>query len=82
MMGYGGMMGGFGYGGSGIGMLWQIIWLVIIIAVIYALVSQFGRNEDKRTTKGHRAFEILRERLARGEIDYDEYVRMRQRLRD
>ncbi len=83
MMGYGGMMGGYGgFGtlGMGFGLLWQIIWLVIIVAVIYALVNQLGRKNAAPPTRGN-ALEILKERLARGEIDYEEYVRIRENLK-
>ncbi len=78
MMGYGGMMGGFGYGGFGL--LWQIIWLVIIVAIIYALVSQLGKKDGDRV-RGDRSLEILKERLAKGEIDYEEYKRMKEMLK-
>ncbi len=83
MMGYGGMMGGYsGFGtlGMGFGLLWQIIWLVIIVAVIYALINQLGRRDAAPPTRGN-ALEILRERLARGEIDIDEYKRMKEELK-
>jgi putative membrane protein len=97
MMGYGGMMGGYGglgglggLGGFGMGFgfLWQIFWLVIIAAVIYALISS-GRGRAERgggsgesSESGEStALEILKERLARGEIDYDEYVRIREGLK-
>ena len=86
MMGFGtSMMGGYGgFGGAGgmmgygsFGFLWQILWLVIIAAVIYALMSGRGGNERSKSS----AMEILKERLARGEIDYEEYVRIREGLK-
>ncbi len=82
MMGYGGMMGGyggFGAPGIGFGLIWQIIWLVIIVAVIYVLINQLGRKDTSPQRSGN-ALEILKERLARGEIDYEEYVRIRENL--
>ena len=89
MMGYGGMMGGYGgYGmgsgmGFGFGFLWQILWLVIIVAVIYALLSGRGRADGsgRSDRSENTALEILKERLARGEIDYEEYVRIREGLK-
>ena len=83
MMGFGtSMMGGFGGAGGmmgygSFGFLWQILWLVIIAAVIYALMSGRGRNERSEGS----AMEILKARLARGEIDYEEYVRIREGLK-
>ena len=84
-MGYGGMMSGYsGYGlggfGMGFGFLWQILWLVIIVAVIYALLSGRGRADGSDRSE-NTALEILKERLARGEIDYEEYVRIREGLK-
>ena len=77
MMGYGGFGGMMGYG-LGFGFLWPILWLVIIAAVIYALMS--GSRKDKGSDEST-AMAILKERLARGEIDYDEYVRIREGLK-
>jgi putative membrane protein len=77
MMGYGFGAGMMGYGGYGFGFLWQILWLVIIVAVIYALINS-GKNKDERSES---SLEILKERLARGEIDYEEYVRIREGLK-
>jgi len=84
MMGYGGMMGGYGgFGtlGIGFGLFWQIVWLVIIVAVVYALVTQLGKRDTSPQKSGN-ALEILKERLARGEIDYEEYVRIKENLKD
>jgi len=77
MMGYGGFGGMMGYG-LGFGFLWPILWLVIIATVIYALMS--GNRREKGDGEST-AMEILKERLARGEIDYDEYVKIREGLK-
>ncbi len=85
MMGWGNMMGGWGYGGygnsgygiMGIGML--IFWIGIILLGIYL----FRRNASHVHTGGldkHRAMDILRERYARGEIDSVEYQSRKQDL--
>ncbi len=81
MMGYGGMMG-YGYGGMGygLGFLWQIAWLILIVALVYFLISSLsGKNKDS-DKKENRALKILEERFARGEISFEEYRRMRKEL--
>ncbi|AKG91967.1 Short C-terminal domain [Geoglobus ahangari] len=82
MMGYGGMMGyGFDGMGYGLGFLWQMVWLVLIIAVIYFVVNSLSSSRGQaQTSTGSRALRILDERFARGEIDAEEYRRMREEL--
>ncbi len=85
MMGYGGMMGyGFdGMGYYGLGFIWQIVWLVVIIAVIYMVINALSqnRNSGNSSTGGEgRALRILDERFARGEIDAEEYRRMKEEI--
>lgn len=72
MMGYGGMMDyGFdGMGYYGLGFIWQIVWLVVIIAVIYLVINALSQNKSVQSSGGEsRALRILDERFARGEID-------------
>jgi len=77
MMGWGNMMGGWGYGGygsggygiMGIGML--IFWIGIILLSSYL----FRRNAVYSGGEGrHSGMDILRERYARGEINSAEYL--------
>lgn len=76
--GPGGMMGGW----SGYGWLWMILpaffWFGLLAVMVWAVVRVFpggGRSG------GPDAEEILRERLARGEIDAGEYERVLGLLR-
>ena len=84
MMGYGGMMGGYGFDGMGyygLGFIWQIIWLVVIIAVIYLVINALSQNRGSSNSGGEsRALRILDERFARGEIDAEEYRKLKEEL--
>ena len=68
--------GGMGSWYLGFGFLWQIIWLAIIVAVIYFLVTSLTSNRKK----DDRSLQILKERLARGEISEEEYSKLRDAL--
>ncbi len=62
---------GFGFGHWIFGVLF---WSLIILAVIF-LARSFGGRPNRSS-----AFELLRQRYARGEIDKDEYERTRRDL--
>lgn len=76
--GYGmgpGMMWGYGYGGwSVFGVLFMLLWWVLVILGIVVLVRWlFGTGRRSGSVQEDRALAILRERYARGEIDKNEY---------
>jgi putative membrane protein len=72
-----------------------LIWLIVLalflllvgggIAVVVWFVSQSSQGSGKGPGQGPRqegeALEILRQRYARGEIDREEFQRMREELR-
>lgn len=66
------MMGGMGIG-------W-ILGLVFIAVVVWAIVSLVGTGQGVRPSSRKGAMEILKERYARGEIDKDEFERMKREL--
>lgn len=77
--GYGHMMGG-GYGFFG-GAMMLLFWgLIIFLAVLAArwLMERDGKGRGKSRD----AHDILRERLARGEIDPEEFEARRKALDD
>jgi putative membrane protein len=68
------MMDGFGMGFG-----W-IFWLVLIAIVVWAVFritgsTQGGRNSDRKDP-----IQILKERYAKGEIEKDEFERMKREL--
>ena len=63
-------------GGSlGFGWFLMLLFLVFVVAGIVWLVLAIARSQDPagRTEGGSRALRILEERLARGEIDTEEF---------
>ena len=64
----------------GLMVLWTILFIVVVVGVVWA-VAGFARR-DRTAVGGSRPSgrEILDERLARGEIDPDEYDRLRERI--
>jgi putative membrane protein len=69
------MMGYYGYGSmmgwGGLGLLFNILWWVLIVAVIIGLVRLFS-GKSGRWGRGS-ALDILKERYAKGEIDKAEF---------
>jgi putative membrane protein len=67
---------------------WWLIAIVLLVLLVVAIVALFRRQpvgaESARTTVPSRsgAEALLAERLARGEIDADEYRRRRDALRE
>lgn len=66
-------------GGMFGGGLVMVLWWLLPIAVIAALgVHFFGRTRPE--SRGNEAFEILRQRYARGEIGLEEFGRRKREL--
>ncbi len=69
------MMGdGFGIGIPGLGMI--LVWVAIILLVVWLVGALVGN----RCPRDKDARQILDERLAKGEIDQDEYEQLKTRL--
>lgn len=64
---------GMGFGGFGI-----ILWIVILIAVIAVARSMFSNTTAG--TEEPSAREILKRRLATGEISEEEYQRLKKQI--
>ena len=76
------MMGGYAYGAGGLMML---LFCVFVIAVVVWLVLTVTRSQHQSSTGDPGAgsgLRMLQERLARGEIDVDEYRLRRTALEE
>lgn len=79
-MGYYGHMGGFGFG-----FIFMLIFWALVIFVIFALIRGFsghgcGHNLDKYRGGGNKALDILKERYAKGEINKEDFEKMKKDL--
>jgi putative membrane protein len=69
-----------GWYGMMFGPLFMILMLAVVIAVVFLLVRWLGApwQGTHQVPPGETALNILKERLARGEIDKDEYEEKRR----
>ncbi|HEY8645383.1 MAG TPA: hypothetical protein VIL77_05835 [Gaiellaceae bacterium] len=75
MMNWSGGMGAAGW------VLMSVFWVVLIVAIVWAMAALFGRNDRSNSaTIADRPEEILDRRLASGEIDHDTYDSLRAKL--
>jgi putative membrane protein len=76
--GYGyGMMGyGNSYGMMGGGFFWFIPLILIIIAIVAIYVIS-SRRKNRNVFSNDSSIEILNQRYARGEINEEQYIKMR-----
>lgn len=72
------MMDGFGWLGMGFMWLWMLVPLGLAIGAVWLFARVVGGHEGPR--RGEDAAAILRQRLAAGEIDAEQYKRVRAAL--
>lgn len=73
------MMNGFEGHGWGMGW-WWIIGLIVIVAVVWAVVKSMNTNCHGDLPSGKSAFDNLKERYARGEIEKEEFEEKKRTL--
>ena len=76
-----GMMGGWGMSWIAIPFMF-IFWILLIVGLVFLIkwLIQATKSESGVPRGGSRALDILKERYARGEIDNEEFERMRSDL--
>ena len=76
-----GMMGGWGMGWFG-GIFMIVIWVLVIVGLIFFIkwLIQSTKSDKDIIQGSSRALDIVKERYARGEIDKEEFQRMKADL--
>jgi len=70
-------MDGWGYGPTGVGMLFVLLFWVLVVLAIVALVKWLA---GARRETGERPLDIVRARYAKGEITREQYEQMKKDL--
>jgi putative membrane protein len=75
------MFNGYGMGAAG-WLLMAVFWIALIALVVFAVVRLFPRTEPTPTPREQpeEPREILRRRLASGEIDVDTYEQLSSKV--
>lgn len=75
------MMNGFGYGMGWWMLINWIIIAVVLVFALYGLITLLKRSDSDFTANNRNvALDIIKERLARGEIQIEEYHQLREEL--
>lgn len=69
------MFGGMGWGGMALGSIFMVLfWVFLIAGAVWLVLAVSGQARQSQAPRSS-ALAILEERLARGEIDVDEYAK-------
>jgi len=60
--------------------LWIVLAVALVVAVVWAIANVTHRDSGGAAALARSGRNILDERLARGEVEPDEYDRLRERL--
>lgn len=78
--GFRGMMGGWGWGFGILGMLFWLALIVLVVVLVWRLLERDRRGAPHHEASRETPVEILKRRYAAGEIDRDEFERMKREL--
>ncbi len=71
----------FGFGPFGlIGGMFMILWWALIVVGVFAAAKWLTREGNGKEEHGNPAFDILKERYAKGEIDKKEFNEKKQEI--
>jgi putative membrane protein len=73
---------GIGWGEVICGGSIALLLLLALIALVVWLITRASAERPSPGRPSQRPLDILKERYARGEINHEEYMKMRERLRE
>lgn len=73
------MVNGEGYMFFGGGLMW-IFWLLVLVIIVALVTGLIRSGTGANSSRNDSPADILKRRLASGEIDQDEYDRLRKEL--
>ncbi len=59
----------------------MLLWVVILVTVVYFIFHDLKKTAGKHHTTSSGAEQILQERFARGDIDFETFEKMKQHLK-
>ncbi len=62
------------------GLFMVVFWILIILVIIVLVKSLLNRGQESTTRSSDQALAVLKERHARGEIDREQYLKMKANL--
>lgn len=62
------------------GLFMVVFWILVILLIAVLVKSLFGRGSEPTARSGDQALNLLKERYARGEIDREQYLKMKADL--
>lgn len=82
MWNYSGMMNGgmMGFGFGIISFVVQLLFLAAIIFLIFIAIKKLNLQDHQKGSNNDNSLQILKERYAKGEINEDEYKKMKDIL--
>lgn len=77
---YGPMMDGWGHENSWVGLIFSVLFLLLVVALAYYVIRAIGGHHSAQT-QYREPLDIAKERYAKGEITKDELTEIKKELK-